>query len=309
MSDQTGRALVPSVNGPADLVDRDPSRREIIDARGKQSQIFSTVHSSSLVERDSFTSTALAEVLDRATHASLAKVTMGLSPASLVAAYLDWLTHLNAAPGKRLQLAEKALRKWQRLQRFALQVAQRGAQAGQRAEPCIEPLLQDERFASEAWQQWPFNVFYQSHLLAQQWWHVATTGVPGVSAQHERVLEFAARQILDVFAPSNFVLTNPEILAQAQKEGGQNFVRGFQYFMEDWERLAGGKPPVGAENFRPGQEVAVTPGKVIYRNRLIELIQYEPTTQEVRPEPALIVPAWIMKYYILDLSPQNSMIK
>jgi len=124
MSDQTGRALVPSVNGPADLVDRDPSRRGKKDAPGKQSQIFSTVHSSSsLVERDSFTSTALAEVLDRATHASLAKVTMGLSPASLTAAYLDWLTHLNAAPGKRLQLAEKALRKWQRLQRFALQFA------------------------------------------------------------------------------------------------------------------------------------------------------------------------------------------
>ena len=164
------------------------------DAQAKgQSQIFSTVHSSSsLMERDSFTSTALAEVLDRATHASLAKVTMGLSPASLMAAYLDWLTHLNAAPGKRLQLAEKALRKWQRLQTFALQFAQEGAQADRRAGPCIEPLPQDERFASEAWQQWPFNVFYQSHLLAQQWWHVATTGVPGVSAQHERVLEFAS---------------------------------------------------------------------------------------------------------------------
>ena len=118
MSDQTGRALVPSGNGPADLVDTDPSGRDIRDANAqRQSRIFSTVHSSSsLVERDSFTSTALAEVLDRATHASLAKVTMGLSPASLIAAYLDWLTHLNAAPGKRLQLAEKAFRKWQRLQ-------------------------------------------------------------------------------------------------------------------------------------------------------------------------------------------------
>jgi polyhydroxyalkanoate synthase len=311
MSDQIGRALVSLANRPADLVDLDPSRRDMRGALAKrQAQPSTTIHSSSsLTDRDPFTSTALAEILDRATHASIAKVTMGLSPASLMGAYLDWLTHLYAAPGKRLQLAEKALRKWLRLQTFAIQCAQGNAQADRRPGSCIEPLPQDQRFASEAWQQWPFNVFYQSHLLAQQWWHVATTGVPGVSAQHERVLEFAARQILDVFAPSNFILTNPEILAKAQKEGGQNFVRGFQYFMEDWQRLAGGKPPVGAENFRPGQEVAVTPGKVIYRNRLIELIQYEPTTPEVRPEPVVIVPAWIMKYYILDLSPQNSMIK
>ena len=259
-------------------------------------------------ERDSYTSTALAEVLDRATHASIAKATMGLSPASLLAAYFDWLTHLALAPGKRLQLVEKANRKWLRLQRNIAQYAQQCGQAGG-GEPCIEPLPQDQRFRSPAWQQWPFNVFYQSHLLMQQWWHVATTGVPGVSAQHERVLEFTARQILDVFAPSNFILTNPEVLSATQKEGGQNFVRGWQNFIEDWDRLAGGRAPMGAEAFRPGHEVAKTAGKVIYRNRLIELIQYEPASGQVHREPVLIVPAWIMKYYILDLSPQNSLIK
>lgn len=259
----------------------------------------------SLAERDSYTSTALAELLDRATHAAIAKQTMGLSPASLMGAYLDWLSHLAASPGKRLQLTEKAVRKWMRLQRHISQcmLAQNGHG------PCIEPLPQDKRFISESWQKWPFNLYYQSHLLMQQWWHVATTGVPGLSLQHERMLEFTARQILDIFAPSNFVLTNPEVLNATYREGGRNLVRGFQHLMEDWERMAGGRPPVGAEAYQPGRNVAVTPGKVVYRNRLMELIQYAPATQAVRPEPILIVPAWIMKYYILDLSPENSLIK
>ena len=261
------------------------------------------------LERDSYTSTALAEVLDRATHAYMAKATMGLSPASLMGAYLDWLTHLTASPGKRLQLVEKSFRKVLRLQRYAMTCALRGAEHDGSASLCVEPLPQDSRFSAPAWQQFPFNVFYQSHLLAQQWWHVATTGVPGVSAQHERAVEFAARQILDIFAPSNFVLTNPEVLTATYQEMGQNFVRGFQNFLDDWDRAVSGKPPVGAENFRPGKGVAVTPGKVVYRNRLMELIQYTPTTDEVHKEPILIVPAWIMKYYILDLSPRNSLVK
>lgn len=261
------------------------------------------------LERDSYTSTALAEVLDRATHAYMAKATMGLSPASLMGAYLDWLTHLTASPGKRLQLVEKSFRKVLRLQRYAMTCALRGAEHDGSASLCVEPLPQDSRFSAPAWQQFPFNVFYQSHLLAQQWWHVATTGVPGVSAQHERAVEFAARQILDIFAPSNFVLTNPEVLTATYQEMGQNFVRGFQNFLDDWDRAVSGKPPVGAENFRPGKDVAITPGKVVYRNRLMELIQYAPTTDKVHKEPVLIVPAWIMKYYILDLSPRNSLVK
>ena len=257
------------------------------------------------LDRDSSTATAFADVLNRATHASLAKATMGLSPASLLAAYSDWLIHLLLAPGKQIQLTEKAMRKLLRLQHYVLS----SVMSGFDAEPCIAPLPQDRRFKSDAWARWPFSFFYQSHLLAQQWWHVATTGVPGVSKQHERVLEFTARQILDLFAPSNFLPTNPEILAKVQATGGRNLAQGYRNFLEDWKNLTGGKSPAGAEAFTPGENVAVTPGKVVYRNRLIELIQYAPTTDAVRPEPVLIVPAWIMKYYILDLSPHNSMIK
>jgi len=166
-----------------------------------------------------------------------------------------------------------------------------------------------KRFAAEAWQSWPFSIAYQSFLLQQQWWHNAVTDVHGVSQHHERVLQFACRQWLDVFSPSNFLLTNPELRQRTCDEAGQNLIRGFWNLLEDWERLANHRPQAGLERFKVGENLAVTPGKVVYRNRLMELIQYEPTTAEVKPEPILIVPAWIMKYYILDLSRQNSLVR
>ncbi len=255
-------------------------------------------------DRDSYSSTAMADILNRSTNATIARFTMGLSPAALAQAYSDWLLHLAAAPGKQLQLVQKA---WRKSVRFWTYAGRAGLPGG--PEGCIEPLRQDKRFSSEAWRQWPYNFIHQAFLLQQQWWHNATTGVPGVDPRHERMLEFAARQVLDVFAPTNFVLTNPELLEETGREGGMNFARGLQNFVEDWERAVSGRPPVGAEAFKPGEAVAVTPGKVVYRNRLIELIQYAPATEQVRPEPILIVPAWIMKYYILDLSPHNSLVK
>ena len=117
------------------------------------------------------------------------------------------------------------------------------------------------------------------------------------------------RQWLDTISPANFIATNPEVLAATLHEGGQNLVRGMSNFWSDWRREIANEAPVGAELFRPGEQVAVTQGNVVYRNRLIELIQYAPTTDQVRAEPVLVVPAWIMKFYILDLSPGNSLVK
>jgi polyhydroxyalkanoate synthase len=130
-----------------------------------------------------------------------------------------------------------------------------------------------------------------------------------VTRQHENAVEFAVRQILDVFAPTNSLFTNPELQQRTILQGGANLWRGAQNFMDDWQRAVSGKKPAGADAFKVGRDIAITPGKVIYRNRLIELIQYAPATEKTRPEPILIVPAWIMKYYILDLSPQNSLVK
>ncbi|HTZ77138.1 MAG TPA: alpha/beta fold hydrolase [Stellaceae bacterium] len=247
---------------------------------------------------------ARTETLDRLMHATQARLTLSISPAALRLAFSDWLMHLANAPGKQQGLAEKAARKWARLLIYLARRAREPDCAG-----CIEPLASDRRFSDPAWRQQPFDTMYQSFLLCQQWWHNATTGVRGVDPAHERVVEFTTRQILDVFSPSNFPWTNPEILAKTLAEGGQNFVRGALNLVEDWERAVAGRPPVGTENFLVGRDVGVTPGKVIYRNELIELIQYAPTTATVRPEPVLIVPAWIMKYYILDLSPQNSLVR
>ncbi len=256
-------------------------------------------------DRDPYAVTALADVTDRSLHAAIARFTGGLSPAALIQAYSDWATHLAASPGKRSLLMAKAARKTLRFGNYALRCAIEGADA----ENCIEPLPQDRRFAAEEWRQWPFNFISQAFLLQQQWWHNATTGVRGVSKKHEDMVAFTARQILDMAAPSNFPLLNPEILKRTVECGGFNLVQGLANFTEDFERAVSGKRPVGSENFVVGRDVAATPGKVVYRNRLIELIQYAPATAEVRPEPILIVPAWIMKYYILDLSPHNSLVK
>ncbi len=242
--------------------------------------------------------------LDRMVHAWLGRFTGGISPASLLFAYLDWSVHLAFSPAKQAQLSEKALRKWLRLLLYMRQCTR-----DQHAAPCIEPLPQDRRFVGEDWQRRPYNLWYQSFLLLQQWWHNATTGIQGVSRRHDEFASFAARQFLDVFSPSNYLWTNPEVLRATVEQGGQNLVRGWQNLLDDWDRALLGKKPAGVENFRVGENLAVTPGKVVYRNRLIELIQYTPSTESIHPEPVLIVPAWIMKYYILDLSPHNSLVK
>jgi len=255
--------------------------------------------------RDSYASTALAEIIDRSVHAATARFTVGLSPMALMGAYMDWAAHVAFAPGKQAQLAEKAFKKWVRLANYA----GRSLIRSDGNDPCIQPLPQDRRFDGEAWRSPPFDVMYQAFLLGQQWWHNAMTGVRGVNKRNENMVAFATRQFLDVWSPSNSVFTNPEVLARTQLEGGMNLVRGWQNFREDQERTMGGRKPVGAEAFEVGRNVAVTPGKVVFRNRLIELIQYAPTTDKVRPEPVLIVPAWIMKYYILDLSPENSLVR
>jgi len=257
-------------------------------------------------ERDSFAATALGDIVDRSVHASTARATGGVSPAALAEAFTDWAIHLALSPGKQLQLVEKAARKSTRLANYAARCAMEAGRTGTR---CIDPLAHDRRFDGERWQAWPFNVIHQAFLLNQQWWHNATTGVRGVTARHENLVQFVARQMLDVASPSNFAATNPDVIERTIREGGMNLLRGWSHWLEDWERAAAGRKPAGTEAFAPGRDVAVTPGKVVFRNRLIELIQYAPATARVRPEPVLIVPAWIMKYYILDLSERNSLVR
>ncbi|MDQ1811904.1 alpha/beta fold hydrolase [Massilia sp. CCM 9210] len=244
--------------------------------------------------------------LDRFLHAMQAQATQGISPTSLALAHADWLLNLLQSPGKWHRLLQKAWTKDLRWLDYA-----RRSTFGKAPAPCIEPLAQDRRFRSAAWQRWPYDLMQQAFLLNQQWWHNATTGIDGVSRHHEDVVAFTARQLLDLASPLNFVATNPEVSEAAVREAGANFVRGAVNLTDDVWRSLTGSPPQGSEAFRPGIEVAVTPGRVVFRNHLIELIQYAPAEgcASVYAEPMLIVPAWIMKYYILDLSPGNSLVR
>ncbi len=242
--------------------------------------------------------------LDRYYNGLLARSTLGVSPAGTAQIYFNWWAHWLLSPGKQLQSIEKVTKKSFAAWRYAWRAA-----LSDGCEDCIAPLQQDRRFADPAWQRWPFNVFYQSFLLTQQWWHITVADVRGVPPDDNRVMSFAARQLLDIFSPSNFFFTNPEVLDATFEERGRNLWRGLAYFWEDSVRTLMQERPAGAEAYRVGRDVAITPGAVVFRNELIELIQYSPQTEQVYREPILIVPAWIMKYYILDLSPHNSLVR
>ena len=241
---------------------------------------------------------------DRAFHAMLANLTGGVSPVALSLAYIDWASHLVAAPQRQVEIAQDALRSTRQF----LEAASHFFSPGQGPWALIKPLPQDRRFAKPEWENPPFNLLAQAFLLKEQWWHKATTGVRGVSPQNESIVEFSVRQLLDMFAPSNFAATNPEVLQKALQSGGANFVSGWQNWCSDLRQLSSGGP-TGDKEFVVGKTVATSRGKVVYRNELIELIQYYPSSGKVHPEPILVVPAWIMKYYILDLSPHNSLVK
>lgn len=245
-----------------------------------------------MVDRKAETQFSSSQPLDQAVRAMWAQLWLSVSPGSLGLAWLDWAGHLAISPGRRLDLARLALEEWAG---FCY-----GGTGN--AEP-------DRLFKAAEWQRWPFNAFGAGFAAQQRWWQAASRGVPGVEPHHARLVEFWGRQWLDMWSPANFLATNPIVLERTLGEGGANLVRGFQYLMDDLRAQLASQPPAGCEAFRPGRDVAVTAGKVVLRNRLMELIQYAPSTGKVHPEPVLIMPAWIMKYYVLDLSPGNSLIK
>jgi polyhydroxyalkanoate synthase len=220
-----------------------------------------------------------------------------IAPTTAAGAFLDWWVHLLASPAKQWELAQLGVE-------HLLQALGSASGDGE-----LHPLAQDRRFDDPAWQAPPYRWLAQGFLLRQAWWQRATIGVPGVTRHHEQMASFAARQWLDMVAPSNFVSTNPVVQRRTAAEGGVNLLRGAAHALEDAWREALDLPPAGAERFRVGRDLAVTPGRVVLRNRLIELIQYAPTTRRVHAEPVLLVPAWIMKYYVLDLSPGNSLVR
>lgn len=235
--------------------------------------------------------------LDQRIHGIEGWLTGGLSPFAMGAAMLDWGTHLANAPFRRAALTAEGV---------ATAAAACAAWAGGTE---IAPDPHDHRFSAAPWERFPFHAIAQSFLLAGAWVDQAMSGLRGVSPENERIARFTARQMMDVFSPSNVPWLNPEIIDAAMETRGHSLADGFANLIADASAFVEtGAPHPTGKPLEIGRDIAATPGKVVFRNDLIELIQYASATDTVRPEPILITPAWIMKYYILDLSPHNSLI-
>ena len=243
--------------------------------------------------------------VDRLARALSARFTQGVSPAALAETWVDWALQLGLSPGKLLELLQRAAAT---MARFGLWLPS-AAGGTNRGEAFAEPAAGDTRFLDPAWSQWPFNALAQGFLSTEAWWREATSNVPGLVRDREAQIGFMTRTLLDVFSPSNIPWLNPVILDKTAKQAGTNLLRGAANWQDDLDRLLSGRPPAGSEAFQVGRNVAVSPGKIVFRNDLMELIQYEPATDQVFAEPVLIIPAWIMKYYILDLEPQSSLVR
>ena len=240
--------------------------------------------------------------LGRTLLAQLGALTGGLAVDDYLRAWWEWYSRIAGRPDGSVALVRSALERWLDLARFSAQAA---------AGLPLSPGGDDLGFAGAAWALWPFNVYARAYQDWVAWladaFKAGAEQPRAAPASLER-LRFATQLLTDAFSPANYLLTNPELIERTVAESGQNLLRGLNNWLEDAERMARGGPR-GAGRYQIGKDVAVTPGKVIFRNRLIELIQYEPQTEKVFAEPVLILPAWIMKYYILDLSPRNSLVR
>jgi len=240
-------------------------------------------------------------IIDRILHAAIGRLTGGTSPIGLSLALLDWATHLTTSPGRMIELMRCASIEGLRGIDLTLNEA-RTRDVG------ALPLTHDRRFASEAWQKLPYSAFARQFIAAQRFWDEAVK-VHGVSERHQALLAFLARQALDMAAPSNNILTNPDILARSIESHGLNLFNGWLNALDDMTAQAFGRAPPQEERLRVGIDVATMDGVVVARTAIAEIIHYKPRTPSVHTIPVVIVPAWIMKYYILDLSPSNSLIR
>jgi polyhydroxyalkanoate synthase len=244
------------------------------------------------------------ETADRLARATTARFTQGVSPHAEFAAWFDWVSHLARAPGRQMELWLQVLSSVARLTRFALDIA-----ADRKPDAPFQPQKQDRRFDETAWGKFPYVLWQQAFLAQEAWWQSATREVRGMSRKNAARVAFMARQALDSMSPSNIPWLNPVIINRTIEESGVNLLRGTHNLVADLLCALAGEPEPLDERFTLGEEIAITPGEVVYRNELMELIQYKPATETVIAEPVLIVPAWIMKYYVLDLRPENSLVR
>jgi len=229
------------------------------------------------------------------------------NPMAIGAAFFEMTARMMSDPAR---LVEAQMSLWSDYLRLWQNTAQRFL-GGPAAAPMAAPAPEDRRFRDQAWSDNAlFDYIKQSYLLTARWLQGTVNNLEGVDERTARKLDFYTRQFVDALAPSNFVMTNPEVLRATIESRGENLVNGLKNLLDDLERgkgrLAISMTDMAA--FKIGENVAATPGKVVYQNDLIQLIQYAPTTDTVKKRPLLIIPPWINKFYILDLRPRNSFI-
>jgi polyhydroxyalkanoate synthase len=228
-------------------------------------------------------------------------------PLHLTRTFTDFTAKMLADPNRLLQ-AQMEL--WEQYMKLWQVTAQR--MMGQKVEPVAEPAKGDKRFTDPAWKdEVVFDYLKQSYLLTARWLQQTVKQVDGVDDKTAQKVDFYTRQFIDAMSPSNFALTNPQVLKATMETKGENLIKGLQNLLTDLERGKGTLAirQTDMDAFKVGGNVATSPGKVVYQNALMQLLQYAPATAEVYTMPLLIVPPWINKFYILDLKPENSFIK
>ena len=226
---------------------------------------------------------------------------------SISNAFMDWSGAVMKDPGR---LIDMQMNFWKDQSALWQSMAQRAG--GQQTSPVAEAARGDRRFKDGAWNdELMYDYLKQSYLLSARWMRGVTEDTEGLDPKSQEKVDFYTRQFVSALAPSNFAATNPAVLKKTQETGGQNLVKGLKHLLADLEK-GRGKLKISMTDeaaFTVGENVATTPGKVVFQNELMQLIQYEPTTKTVHRRPLLMVPPWINKYYILDLQPKNSFIR
>ncbi|WP_020695745.1 PHA/PHB synthase family protein [Reyranella massiliensis] len=228
-------------------------------------------------------------------------------PLQLTQTFMDFTAKMLADPNR---LVQAQMELWQQYMNLWQVTAQR--MMGQPAAPVAEPAKGDKRFNDPAWKdEVVFDYLKQSYLLTARWLQGTVKEVEGVDDKTAKKVDFYTRQFIDAMSPSNFAMTNPQVVKATVESKGENLLKGLQNMLTDLERGKGKLAirQTDMDAFKVGGNVATSPGKVVYQNELIQLIQYAPSTAEVYQVPLLIVPPWINKFYILDLKPENSFIK
>lgn len=229
-----------------------------------------------------------------------------IDPMNVGPAYIRFFSELWSNPQKMMELQTQFWSDWAQLWQESAKKFM-----GQPGETMFEPESGDRRFKAPQWQESAiFDFIKQSYLLTAKWAERTVDSVETLNVEERSKIDFLTRQIVNAMAPTNFLLTNPEVLQETIDTNGENLIRGLENLLEDLERGNGALriSTTDTDAFKLGENLAVTPGKVIFQNRLMQLIQYEAQTENVFKRPLLIVPPWINKYYILDLRPENSLI-